>query len=311
MKKQSKIFSSTNGSDNICYYRYMPEGEVTGIFQIVHGMAEHGERYEKFAEYLCERGFAVYVHEHVGHGGSVKSKEQLGMFLDAHQAPVMVEDTKKMSEIAELENPGKKHILFGHSMGSFVVRMYAAKYSNDIHGLVICGTGAQNPLSRPAKALIKTMRLFKGKNYQSRFIDKLSFGKFNDRYENAQTDYDWLTRDEVVVKDYMDSDYCGFLFSLDGMLMLMDANIGANQPEAFKSVRRELPVLIISGSMDPVGDYGEGVKKVYDSFIAAGMENCKMKLYPDARHEILNEINKLEVYEDIFEFAKACGVTEN
>ncbi len=303
MNKQKEFFQSTNGSDKICYYRYTPDTEVQGIFQLVHGMAEHGERYEGFAEYLCERGFAVYIHEHVGHGGSASSKDRLGMFLDAKQASVMVEDAKKMTGIAKLENPGKKLVLFGHSMGSFVVRLYAAKYSSEIDGLVICGSGAKNRLAGVANVLIKTMKVFKGKDYQSKLIDKLSFGKFNDRYDNSKTAFDWLSRDERVVNDYIASDYCGFLFSLDGMLMILDVNVNSNRPEAFKSVRNDLPIFIVSGDMDPVGDYGEGVKKVYDSFIDAGMKNCKMKLYPGARHEILNETNKQEVYGDIVEFA--------
>lgn len=303
MIKQKNFFQSTNGSNKICYYRYTPETEIRGVFQLVHGMAEHGERYEGFAEYLCERGFAVYIHEHVGHGGSAANKQGLGLFMDAKQAAVMVEDARKMSEIAKSENEGKKLILFGHSMGSFVVRLYAAKYSNEIDGLVICGSGAKNKLAPIARVLIKTMKLFKGKDYKSKLIDKLSFGKFNDRYDNAKTAFDWLSRDERVVNEYIASDYCGFLFSLDGMLMLLDVNVNSNRPETFKAVRPSLPILIVSGDMDPVGEYGEGVRQVYKSYLDAGIQNCAMKLYPGARHEILNETNKQEVYADIFEFA--------
>ena len=303
MEKQQGFFVSANGSDNICYHRFTPEGEAKGVFQIVHGMAEHSLRYEGFASYLCDNGFAVYIHDHMGHGLSVKDTERLGCFLDEKQADFMVEDVRKLAQIAKQENPGKKHILFGHSMGSFIVRIFAARYSAAIDGLVICGTGAQNPQAGPAKALIKLMRFFRGRDYKSDFIDKLSFGKFNDRYDGVSTKFDWLTRDPAIVSEYIASDYCGYLFSLDGMLNLLEANISSNRRETFTSVRTDLPVLIVSGDMDPVGDYGEGVKKVYGGYVTAGLKNVTMKLYPGARHEILNETNKNEVYEDVLSFA--------
>ncbi|NLV86764.1 MAG: alpha/beta hydrolase [Clostridiales bacterium] len=307
MEKQQGFFISSNGRDNICYHRFMPAGEVKGIFQIVHGMAEHSLRYENFAAYLCNAGFAVYIHDHMGHGSSVVDTGQLGLFLDGNQADFMVEDVRKLAQIAKKENPDKKHILFGHSMGSFIVRIFASKYSAAIDGLIICGTGAQNSKAVAAKSIIKLMRVFRGRNHKSDFIDKLSFGKNNERYDEASTKFDWLSRDPLVVSEYIASDYCGFLFSLDGMLNLLDTNIISNKPEAFKSLRVDLPLLIISGDMDPVGDYGEGVKKVYDSYVCAGANKVTLKLYPDARHEILNETNKDEVYKDILDFALLYG----
>lgn len=307
MEKQQGFFISSNGSDNICYYRFIPEGEVKGIFQIVHGMAEHSLRYESFAAYLCNAGFEVYIHDHMAHGSSVKEVEQLGLFLDGNQAEFMVEDVRKLAKIAKGDNPDKKHILFGHSMGSFIVRIFASKYSAAIDGLIICGTGAQNSKAVAAKSIIKLMRVFRGKNHKSDFIDKLSFGKHNEHYDEVRTKFDWLSRDPLIVNEYIDSDYCGFLFSLDGMLTLLDTNIISNKPEAFDSLRKDLPLLIISGDMDPVGEYGEGVRKVYDSYVCAGVNKVSLKLYPGARHEILNETNKDEVYKDILDFALLYG----
>lgn len=303
MNKQREFFPSTNGSDTICYYKYTPEGEIKAVFQIVHGMAENAERYECFAEYLCGKGYAVYAHEHVGHGGSAKDEEHLGIFLDGNQAETMVEDVRKMCAIAKEENPGKKLVLMGHSMGSFVVRLFAAKYGAAIDGLVISGTGGPNPAAGAGLALVKVMKVFKGKDYRSKLVDKMAFGKFNDRYENHRTAYDWLSRDEKIVDDYISSVYCGFLFSLDGMKALMEVNTGANKPKIFQSTPKALPIYIVSGDMDPVGDYGAGIQKVYESYLAAGLEKCSMKLYHESRHEILNEQNKEEVYSDIGSFA--------
>ncbi len=302
MNKQRNFFKSTNGTDDICYYKYLPEGEVLGVFQIVHGMAENAERYEGFANYLCDRGFAVYAHEHVGHGGSVKDEARLGLFGDGDSV-AMVEDVRKMCGIAREENPGRKLVLMGHSMGSFVSRIFASEYGNMLDGFVISGTGCLNPAGKAGLALVNVMKVFKGKDYRSMFMNKMAFGKFNDRYETRRTEFDWLTRDEKIVDDYIASPYCGFIFSLNGMKALLEVNGKSNQPETFQKTRKDLPIYIVSGCMDPVGDFSEGAKKVYADYKAAGIKDLEMKLYPESRHEILNEFNKAEVSTDIAAFA--------
>lgn len=303
MNKQREFFPSSNGNDRICYYRYTPEGNIKAVFQIVHGMAENAERYEDFAECLCDKGYAVYVHEHVGHGGSVADVEHLGLFHDASQSETMVEDVRKMCTIAKAENPGKKLVLMGHSMGSYVVRLFASKYGTEIEGLIISGSSGPNPAAGLGLMLIKVLKVFKGKDYKSKFMDKMAFGKFNDRYDDRRTDFDWLSRDRKIVDDYIASPYCGYLFSLDGMKALMEVNVNSNKPACYKKFPKNLPVYFFSGEMDPVGDYGRGVKRAYNDLISAGMTDCHIKLYANARHEILNEINKDEVYEDFASFA--------
>ncbi len=303
MNKQCEFFPSSNGNDRICYYRYTPEGDIKAVFQIVHGMAENAERYEDFAEYLCDKGYAVYVHEHVGHGSSVADIEHLGLFLDANQAETMVEDVHKMCAIAKAENPGKKLVLMGHSMGSYLVRLFAAKYGTEIEGLIISGSSGPNPAAGLGLMLVKVLKIFKGKDYKSKFVDKMAFGKFNDRYDDRRTDYDWLSRDRKIVDDYIASPYCGFLFSLDGMKALMEVNVNSNKPACYTKFPENLPVYFFSGDMDPVGDYGQGVKNAYNDLVSAGVTDCHIKLYANARHEILNEINKDEVYIDFVSFA--------
>ena len=302
MNKQKLFFDSTNGADKICYFKYSPDTAPKAIFQIVHGMAEYAERYEGLAEILCKNGFVVYIHEHVGHGSSAKDVDHLGIFLDEKQVITLVEDAHKMSEIAKNENPGLKLNLFGHSMGSFVVRLTVAKYGADYNSLIVCGTGAANPAVGVGLKILKIIRAFKGKDYKSKFIDKMSFGSYNDHWKPARTPFDWLSVNKTNVDNYIASPYCGFLFSVDGYKMLMEVNRDSNKPETFASTPKDLPIFLIAGSDDPVGNYGAGILKVEEGFKNAGVKDVSMKLYQGFRHEILLDDCAPEVRADIVEF---------
>ncbi|MCR5699520.1 MAG: alpha/beta hydrolase [Treponemataceae bacterium] len=302
MNKQKLFFDSTNGADKVCYFKYSPDSAPKAIFQIAHGMAEYAERYEGLAETLCKNGFVVYIHEHVGHGSSAKDVDHLGIFLDDKQSITLVEDTHKMSEIAKKENPGLKLNLFGHSMGSFVVRLTAAKYGADYNSLIVCGTGGANPAVGAGLKLLKMIRAFKGKDHKSKFIDKMSFGAYNDHWKPARTPYDWLSINKTNVDNYIASPYCGFLFSVDGYKMLMEVNRDSNKPETFAATPKDLPIFLISGSDDPVGNYGADISKVEEGFKNAGVKDVSMKLYQGFRHEILLDDCAPEVRKDIVDF---------
>ena len=302
MKKEKLYFDSTNGADRICYFKYSPETSPKAIFQMVHGMAEYAERYEALAALLCEHGYVCYIHEHVGHGNTAKDVDHLGLFLDDKQSVTLVEDTHKMSEIAKKENPALKLNLFGHSMGSFVVRLTAAKYGSDYNSLVICGTGAKDPKVPLGLAILKVLRLFRGKDFKSKFIDKSSFGSYNDRFKPVRTPYDWVSVSKTNVDNYVASPYCGFLFSVDGYKMLMEVNRDSNKPETFKKTPSSLPIFLIAGGDDPVGHYGEDVPKVCEEYKAAGVADCTYKLYKGFRHEILLDDCAAEVRSDILAF---------
>ncbi|MGP1587960.1 MAG: alpha/beta fold hydrolase [Treponemataceae bacterium] len=302
MKKEKKFFPSTNGVDSVCYYKYSPKTTPKFIFQIAHGMAEYAERYEGLAEFLCEKGFVVYIHEHVGHGGSVKDIDHLGLFLDEKQSITLVEDTHKMSSIAKQENPNLKLNLFGHSMGSFVVRLYAGKYGYELNSLIVCGTASANPAIAAGFAIVKILKAFKGKDFKSKFIDKMSFGAFNSHWKPARTPFDWLSVNTKNVDDYIASPYCGYLFSLDGYKMLLELNRDSNAPETFSKTPKSLPIFLISGSEDPVGNYGAGVKTSYESYKKNGIEDVSIKLYEGYRHEILLDDCAQQVRQDIQDF---------
>ncbi|MBR1537290.1 MAG: alpha/beta hydrolase [Treponema sp.] len=308
MRKEKLYFDSTNGSDKICYFKYSPEKAAPkAVFQMVHGMAEYAERYEKLAAFLCENGYICYIHEHVGHGNTAKDIAHLGLFLDENQSKTLVEDTHKMSEIARKENPGLKLNLFGHSMGSFVVRLTVAKYGSDYNSLVVCGSGAKDKKVALGLFILKILRFFKGKDYKSRFIDKSSFGSYNARIQKPETPYDWVSVNKQNVKNYVESPYCGFLFSVDGYKMLMEVNRDSNKSMTFKNTPSKLPIFLIAGSEDPVGHYGKDIPKVCGEYKKAGIKDCNFKLYEPFRHEILLDDCANEVQKDILGFLeKKC-----
>lgn len=287
--KKEFTFPSQSGLADIHCASYMPEnGEVKAVLQVAHGMAEHLERYENFARVLAENGIALYINDHLGHGGSVKNDDELGYFGNKDGWKFFVEDCYELTKIAKAENPGKPYIFFGHSMGSFVARAYSLKYSAEIDGAVYCGTAGPNPAAGVGILLTKLITKIKGDHYRSKLIDKIGFGTYNSKFE-GRTPFDWLSRDNFEVDKYIADKYCGFLFTAPGYGDLFALLGFVSSKEWFAGLSKELPVLIISGAMDPVGNYSKGVDQVCDMLKAEGKTNVKKILYSDARHEILNE----------------------
>lgn len=287
--KKEFTFPSVSGLADIHCASYLPQnGEVRAVLQIAHGMAEHLERYEKFANVLCSNGIALYINDHLGHGKSVKNDDELGYFGAKDGWKNFVNDCHELTKIAKNENPGKPYIFFGHSMGSFVARAYSLWYSADIDGAVFCGTAGPNPAAAAGLAVTKLVTKLKGDHYRSKVIDKMGFGTYNAKCE-GRTAFDWLSRDNFEVDKYIADKYCGFLFTAPGYGDLFSILKFVSSDEWFSSLSKELPVLVISGSMDPVGGYSKGVNQVCDMLAAKGKTNVKKILYPDARHEILNE----------------------
>ena len=287
--KKEFTFPSVSGLADIHCACYLPEnGEVKAIVQIAHGMAEHLERYEAFADVLCENGFAVYINDHIGHGKSIKNKGELGYFGKKDGWKNFVEDCHKLTEIAKKDNEGKPLIFFGHSMGSFVARAYSLKYAHEIKGAIYCGTSGPNPAAGAGIALTNIIAKLKGDHYRSKLIDKIGFGTYNNKFE-GRTAFDWLSRDNEQVDKYIADDMCGFLFTAYGYRDLFSLLSFVSSKDWFSGLSKQLPVLIISGAMDPVGEYSKGIDKVYDALESEGKNNVEKILYPNARHEILNE----------------------
>lgn len=295
-------FPSTSGMCNIHAARYLPQGDVRAVLQIAHGMAEHFERYEKFIDVLCDNGIAVYTNDHLGHGKSVASEDDKGYFGEGGWH-VMVADCHVLYEKAHAEYPDKPYYFFGHSMGSFVARAYSAEFGTELAGAIYCGTGGKNPATGMGIAIAKMIGNCKGDHYRSKFVDGLAFGSYNKKFE-GRTNFDWLTRDNDIVDAYIADPDCGYLFTVNGLTGLFTAYNTVSKPDWYKQVPTELPILLIAGSMDPVGNYGKGVAQVCDDLKATG-HNATMVLYQDCRHEILNESAAFEaVCKDVLAFIK-------
>lgn len=292
---------SKSGIADVYARMWLPESKPVAIFQIAHGMAEHGERYEEFARYLCGKGFAVLVDDHAGHGKSVKSDDDLGYFGENGGWDSFVEDERTLTEIVKNDYPDTPIIFFGHSMGSFIAREYIRRYGNDerIKAAVICGTSGKNTASAFAIKLAGAIIRIKGSRHRSNFINSVAFGTYNSKIKNARTTFDWLTRDEKIVDEYIADKYCGFLFTAAGYRDLFTILDTVSKKEWYSAVPNELPLMIISGEEDPVGTYGKGIKQVYNDLKNSGQKDVTLNLYPQMRHEILNEFGKEKVFEDI------------
>lgn len=303
MKTKEFSFKSATGVCDIYGCEYIPDsGEVKAVMAIHHGMAEHQERYRGFIEYLTENNIAVFMHDMANHGRSNENFDEAGYFGDSDGYKNLVKDFNTVYEKARAEYPDKKIIVMGHSMGSFVVRCFTAWYSDaGFDAAIYMGTGGPNPIAGAGGALSSLIAGLKGKKHKSKTLDKITFGAYNDKFEK-RTAYDWLTRDTEIVDKYIADKYCGFLFTVQGMNDLIKLNIDANSREWYGKVPKDIPILVISGSMDPVGSYSKGVKEVYDGLVSTGHTKAQIKLFPDARHEVLNELNKQEVYDYITSF---------
>ena len=295
-------YYSSCGAGKIHYCKWTPEQPPKAVIQLVHGIAERITRYDRFANYLNDLGFVVVGEDHMGHGDSIGEDGIRGYFHGGWFNGV--QDTYQLLEDTKKEYPDLPYMLFGHSMGSFMVRTILAKYpESGISAAIICGTGWQPTFALPA--LIKVLEAVCKKNGEetpNQKIHDLVFGGYNKRVENPRTPQDWLTRDEQIVDRYIADPLCGFVASCGLMRDMIMGIRYVQTPANLANMKKYLPVLFIAGDADPVGPYGKGVEKAAKAFRKSGMVNVTVKLYPEARHEILNEINYREVFEDIREW---------
>ncbi len=272
-------------------------GSIKGIVQISHGMAEYSNRYARFALELCKAGYAVFISDHIGHGSSVTDKEMLGFFGENGEE-TFVEDLKTLSDIAKSEYPDLPFFMFGHGMGSLIARKYTAKYAYLLDGAVYSGTSGENLMLGIGIHLANTLIKQNGEMYRSDVLDTMAFGAYN-RKTKKKTEYDWVSRDEAEVDKFIADELCGYKYTVSGMKALFMTLRQVSSRRWYNMVPLSLPIFLVSGSMDPIGDYGKGVNEVCKTLKKTGHRNVSMKLYEGARHEILNEINRDEVFADI------------
>lgn len=303
MKKVHIQYLSHDHKTLIHAVRWIPDQEVKGILQISHGMVEFIERYEEFAEYMTKKGFLVTGNDHLGHGDSVRSKDQYGFFNEKNGNAVLLLDLYQLQRKTKELYPNVPYFLLGHSMGSFLARQYLCLYGKELDGAIIMGTGYHSRFeAKLGMQLTKMIAAIKGWGYRSKFVNALAFGSYNRKFKPGRTDKDWLTKDEKIVDDYIKDERCQFLFTLNGYYNLFFSLAKLSNKDYIQKMPKNLPVLFVSGEDDPVGNFGKGVKKVVDTFKENGMKRVSCKMYPNDRHEILNELDRKKIYQDLYEW---------
>ena len=305
MIKEEFYYDSRDGISKLHAVRYTPDSDddIRCVVQIVHGMAEYVERYEEFAEYLTSKGIVVTGEDHMGHGKSVGKDGKFGYFCEQDPATVLVRDVHRLKKATQTLYPNVPYIIMGHSMGSFIARNYMFRYGTGITGAIIMGTGMPDKkLMVLSKAVAGMQKAFLGSRHVSEMINKLAFGKYNAEITNARTQFDWLSRDDARVDQYIADPMCGFTFTVNGFSTLFELILRLHREDNMERIPKNLPVLLVSGTADPVGDYGKGVHRTYDLLHTAGLNDLQLKLYEEGRHELLNETNRSEVAQDIYQW---------
>lgn len=280
---------------------YIPEGGIKGIFHLVHGMCEYIGRYAHIFSALAERGYVCCGYDNLGHGKTARDENELGFIARRDGWKYLVKDVKAFEDAVKKLYPDIPLYLMGHSMGSFIARIAAENYGDGIAKFIICGTGGPNPAAPVGLLATDIMRVLFGEKHRSNFVNKLAFGAYNKRF-SGDSEFEWITTDREIINKYAADKYCNFKFTVSAMHDLIKLNQLANRPAWFENMCKELPVLLISGSDDPVGAYGKGVTKVYKKLKAADVKDVTLKLYDGCRHEIHNDSCKNEVIADIVNF---------
>jgi alpha-beta hydrolase superfamily lysophospholipase len=276
--------------------RWLPEGRPRAIVQIAHGLAEHSARYARLAAALNAAGYAVYANDHRGHGPKAAAAD-LGHFADDGGWGKVVGDFWTMNRLIANEQPGLPIVFLGHSLGSFLGQDLVAEHSDALAGAVYSGSSGKPPaIATLGRLIARAERLRLGKRGKSELLVKMWFGAYNKPFEPARTAFDWLSRDEKEVDAYVADPYCGFPFSTQLAIDVLDALPGILAPERLARIRKDMPIYLFSGERDPVG---ANIQGLIDALKGAGFTKLTTRIYPGARHETLNETNREEVTRDL------------
>lgn len=292
---------STDKVNNIHVYIWEPENKPEAILQISHGMKEHIMRYEEFAKFLSSKGILVIGNDHLGHGNTVKDEADFG-FFGSERSKTVVDDLHEVTLYAKSKfGADIPYFLLGHSMGSFMARRYLMTYGNELSGAIISGTGSQPGLLLACGRMIANITgLVKGDRYIPTLIKNMAFGTYLNHIDNPRTESDWLCKDEKIVDKYNNDKFCTFEFTVDGYKTLFESIAFIQNKNNINKIPKSLPIIFISGSEDPVGEYGKGVKRAYEDIKNSGVKDVESILYEGGRHEMLNEIEREDVYNDIY-----------
>lgn len=306
MQKNEWTFPSADGITRIHAVEWLPEGEAQAVVQIAHGVAEYIDRYEPLAAYLTERGIAVTGNDHIGHGQSLAEGAHRLWFGPGESWDFAVDDLYALRDEAGKKFPGVPVFLLGHSMGSFMARTYLIRYPGTVSGAILMGTGQMPSALVAAGLAVAGAQIARvGEDGTSALVDKLAFGSYNKLFTPNRTDYDWLSVNRENVDAYIADPLCGGSVSVGLFREMLRGIRFIAKPANLAKMNMDTPVLFVSGSMDPVGDCGKGVQRALRSFQRAGVRNASLRLYPGARHEILNDDCQETVCRDLFDWVCA------
>lgn len=269
-------FPSKDGNTEIHTIEWKPEGEVKAVLQLCHGMVEYIRRYDEFAEFMCGRGYYVVGNDHLGHGKSVQSKSEYGFFNEKYGNACVIGDMHTLRQRTMKKYPDVPYFMLGHSMGSLLVRQYIQMYGNGLSGAVLLGVSSDQ-----SKAVL---------------------GSYNKKFKQARTRADWITSDQEHLDAYVSDPLCSFVFTVNAYYSMFSGMLSMEKKESIYMIPKTLPILFASGSDDPVGNFGKGVRKIYEQYKAAGLQDVALRLYDGDRHELLNETDRQQVYQDLFDW---------
>lgn len=305
MKKYTEKIASTDSKNNLNVIIWETEKEPIGVLQIVHGMAEYIDRYDNFAKYMTEQGFNVIGHDHLGHGYSVSDEHDYGFFAEENGDKIIIEDMHSVTQYAREKWEDLPNFILGHSMGSFCLRQYLTKYSNDVFGAIIMGTGwIPSAAALLGKTIATNTCKSKGSHTVNPLLIKLTLEPYNKPFAPARTNCDWLSRDEKQVDLYVNDKLCGFDFTAGAYKDFFTILEKIAKNRQLIGMRKSLPILITSGSVDPVGGK-KACEKLNAQYKRCGINDVTLKLWENDRHEILNELDKSDVYQYIYNWLKS------
>ncbi|HKP59229.1 MAG TPA: alpha/beta hydrolase [Polyangiales bacterium] len=274
-----------------------------GVVQITHGLAEHAGRYDRLAQALVDAGYAVYAHDHRGHGKTVRDTSELGFFARESGFDVLVEDLYAVNRYIAGKHGELPRVLLGHSFGSFVTQGYLFQHADSVDAVALSGSNsAQAPLTWVGLALARAERARLGPRGKSALIQQMTFGAYNNAFKPLRTEFDWLSRDPDEVDKYASDPLCGFETSVQGWIDLFGALLRIRSSERQRGIPKQLPIYVFSGAADPVGEHGKGTKRLAEQYRRAGLTNVTLKLYASARHELFNETNRDQVTQDFIDW---------
>jgi len=306
VRKEELTYKSRDRQTMLHAIRWIPEGEPIAILQIIHGMQEYVDRYDEFANYLAERGILVIGNDHLGHGGSVGENGTKGFFCKEDPATVLVRDAHRLKKMTQEDYPGIPCFILGHSFGSFVAREYITRYGTGIKGAIIQGTAFMpTGTVKSLTGLVSFLQFILGEKTRSTMVNNMAFKGYLKRIQNPRTKFDWLSHNEESVDKYIADPFCNFVFTLNGFKTMAELLKRVQDVEKMEDIPKNLPILITGGKEDPVGSYGDALKRLYTIYTnELHIENVELKLYDGMRHELQQEIGRETVFEDQYNWLK-------